>query len=102
LLSILGSLLIGMNITFSGPATAIPQSAVHYVSRTIIFKCLSWSIDVSFILNMLMNIDSFFSTEFSSWYSWSENLTWMAFWVNKWGSESGLWWHIWSMVTWMS
>ena len=69
LLSILGSLLIGMNITFSGPATAIPQSAVHNISRTIIFKCLSWSIDVSFIGNVFVNVDSFFSTEFSAWDS---------------------------------
>ena len=63
---------------------------------------MSWSIDVSFILHMLMNFKSILSTEFSTWNSSSKDLTWMSLWVQKWCSESGLTWDIWSMIIWMS
>ena len=102
LFPILGSLLISVNVWFSCPAWSIPQCAIHNVSRTIIFKCLSWSVDIGFILNVLVDSKSLFSAEFSSWNSCSENLTWKFLWVYEWRSESSLAWFIRSMVVRMS
>ena len=59
LLSVLRSVLISMGVWFAGPAGAIPQGRVHHVSRAVIDKRLSWSIQVGLVLDVLVDLDSF-------------------------------------------
>jgi hypothetical protein len=63
LLSVLSSVLVSVGVSLGGPACAIPKGRVHHVARAIIKERLSWSIQISLVLNMLMEFDSFFMRE---------------------------------------
>ena len=52
LFSILGSILISVSISLSGPACAIPKSRVHNITRAIINKRLSRSIYIGLVLDV--------------------------------------------------
>jgi len=101
LFSILCSLLISMDILFRGPTCTVPQSAIHYITRTIINKWLPWAIDICFIKNMLINSYCLLVGKFLIRNSRPENLTWMSLRVNIRCSERSLAWHVWSMIIWM-
>jgi len=63
LLSVLSSILIGVSVLLSGPAGTIPESGIHDIARAIINKRLSWAVQVSFVLNMLVDLNSSLSCE---------------------------------------
>lgn len=60
LFSVLSSILIGMSVLLSCPAGAIPQGGVHHITRAIVNKRLSWTVEVCFILDVLVDLDSSF------------------------------------------
>jgi len=63
LLSVLSSILIGVSVLLSGPAGTIPESGIHDIARAIINKRLSWAVQVSFVLDMLVDLNSSLSCE---------------------------------------
>lgn len=63
LFSVLSSILVSVGVSLGGPACAIPEGRVHHVARAIIEERLSWSIQISLVLNMLVEFDSFFMRE---------------------------------------
>lgn len=63
LLSVLSSILIGVSVFLSGPAGTIPESGIHDIARAIINKRLSWAVQVSFVLDMLVDLNSSLSCE---------------------------------------
>lgn len=101
LFSILSSLLISMDILFCRPTCAIPQSTIHYITRTIINKWLPWTIDISFIQNMLINFYCLLVRKFLVWNSRPKDLTWMSLWINIRSSEGSFTWNVWCMIIWM-
>lgn len=102
LLSILGSLLICMDILLSGPASVIPKGWVHNVATAIIDEHLSWAIQIGFICHVRVNIQRLLHGKLFAWVSSSVNLAWMFLWVDITSSESGLVWSIVCMICWMS
>ncbi len=102
LLSVLSSYLICMDILLSGPRCGVPQGGVHCVSRAIIDKSLSRSIEFGFVSYHLSQIQSSLLRKFHFWVSGSEHLTGVRLWVNKAGSKGRLVWSVLTMVCRMS
>ena len=63
---------------------------------------MSWSIEVGFILDVAMNLNGFFTWEFSDWVSVSINLAWSSLRINVACSEGGLTWYVVGVVVRMS
>ena len=66
LLSILRSVLIGVDIFLSGPAGAVPQRRVHRVARAVVEERLSRTIEVLLVLHMLVESPGDLSGEFAA------------------------------------
>ena len=65
LFSILSSILISVGVLLSSPAGTIPEGRVHHVTRAIIQQRLSRAVQIRFILNVLVNMHSFFSVSYT-------------------------------------
>ena len=102
LLSVLRSILISVSIFFRCPASAIPQRWVHYISRAIIEKGLSWSVQICLIRHMLVELNCFFLGEFSLRITVSEDRFRLLLWIDVTSSESSLIRCILWVIIWMS
>ena len=82
LFSILSSILISVGVLLSSPAGTIPEGRVHHVTRAIIQQRLSRAVQIRFILNVLVNMHSFFFRELFRGVSVFEDGAWLCFWVD--------------------
>ena len=94
LLSILSSILVGMSIFFSCPASAIPKRRVHHIPRAIIEQSLSRTIQISFVRHVLLEFYSLFQREFLGRIPTSKHRFGLSLWINKTSAESSLVWLI--------
>lgn len=90
LLSVLGSLLIGVRIFFSCPAGAVPEGRVHYVARAIIEQSLSRAIQVRLVSHVLLEFYRFLERELLRRITTSEYGFGLRFWVDETGPEGCL------------
>ena len=102
LFSVLSSILISVGILFCGPACVVPEGWVHHVARTIIEECLSWSIQVCLVSDVLLEFESVLIGELLRGIAVLEHGRWLHLWINITGSESGLVWLILRVIMWMS
>ena len=63
LFSVLSSILISVSDSLSGPACAVPEGRVHHIAGAIIQEGLPWSVQIGFVLNVLVDLNSFFLRE---------------------------------------
>ena len=64
LFSVLRSILISVSVFLCGPTGIVPKSGVHNVSRAIVEECLSWSVQICLICDMLLELNSILLREF--------------------------------------
>lgn len=102
LLSVLGSVLVGVEVLLSGPAGSVPKGGIHRVSRAVVVECLSWAVQIGLILDVLVELSGALSRKDKIGISISEHATWMSLRVEETSSESGLVWRIPGMVVGMS
>ena len=88
LFSVLSSILVSVRILFGGPACAVPEGRVHHIARAIIEQGLSWSIQVSLVCNMFLELDCLLLGELLGWVAILEHGRWLHFWVDITRSES--------------
>ena len=63
LFSVLSSVLISVRVFLCGPAGTIPEGGIHHVAGAIIDQRLSWTVQVRFILDVLVNLNGFLIRE---------------------------------------
>jgi hypothetical protein len=90
LFSVLRSILISVSVLLCGPTGVVPKSGVHNVSRAIVEKCLSWSVQICLICHMLLELNSILLREFLRGVTIFEDRLGLSFWVNVAGPESSL------------
>ena len=64
LFSIVSSVLIGVSVSLGSPTGAIPEGRVHHIARAVIEKGLSWSIEASLVLDVLVDLEGSLIGEF--------------------------------------
>lgn len=90
LFSVLRSILISVSVLLCGPTGVVPKSGVHNVSRAIVEECLSWSVQICLICDMLLELNSILLREFLRGVTIFEDRLGLSFWVNVAGPESSL------------
>ena len=102
LFSVLSSILISVSVGLGCPAGAVPKSRVHDVSRAIIEECLSWSVQIRLVSNMLLEPNSLLLREFLGWVTIFEYGRWLDFRVDVACSESRLIGSVLRVIMWVS
>ena len=90
LLSVLGSLLVGVSIFFSCPAGAVPEGRVHYVARAIIEQSLPRAVEIGLVSHVLLEFYSLLHRELLGRITASEYRFGLSFGVHETGSEGRL------------
>lgn len=90
LFSVLRSILISVSVLLCGPTGVVPKSGVHNVSRAIVEECLSWSVQICLICDMLLELNSILLREFLRGVTIFEDRLGLSFWVDVAGPESSL------------
>ena len=98
LFSVLRSILIGVSVSLSGPACAVPERRVHDVAGAIINKRLSGSVEIGLVLDVLVDLDCFLLWEFPWRITSAEHRFRLWLRVNITSTESRLIWCVLRMI----